>query len=54
MTSDDIAKSPYRRPAVQIISYLTNNIICSSADSSYDDWIDDGEVYNSDSSISVI
>lgn len=31
---------------MQVISYVENNLICSSADSYFDDWIDDGEVCN--------
>lgn len=54
MTIKFNTESPYRKPAVQIISCVESNIICSSADGSFDNWIDDGEVCNPGSSLSDI
>lgn len=36
---------------MQIISCVENAILCLSADGSFDNWIDDGEVCNSCSNI---
>lgn len=39
-----IDRTEYRNPSLVVLSLYSGNLLCVSAGSSFDDWVDDGEI----------